>query len=242
METDKVKKQFTEALGQTYGIISQACSKVGIARRTYYTWKATDAVFAEEVQDIIEAQIDFVEGKLLELINKGDTTATIFYLKTRGRDRGYGNKLLRDEAGKSKTEAAAAAPVPTPTEEAAAQKDFQKKVEAKQKYLVKLLKEQGKYTPELSMQAKVVAQLLVRTDMLAEKVFSPGHAAVSVEVSREGNAREKVSEIETLYLKYSEQAQRALKALGMNVDSKERKNDGGADGFNDFMEQLNKQE
>jgi beta-lactam-binding protein with PASTA domain len=118
-------------------------------------------------------------------------------------------------------------------------RDFKKAVEAKQRYLVKLLKDQGKYTSELSMQAKVVAQLLVRTDYLAEQVFSPLHKPVSVEVSREGNSREKVSEIETLYLKYSDQAQRALKALGMNTDSKERKTDEGSDSFTEFMKKMN---
>lgn len=232
METEKVKKQFMEALAKTYGIISMACKKVGIARQTYYTWKEKDKEFAEGVQVIIEEQIDFVEGKLLQLINEGDTTATIFYLKTRGRDRGFGNKMMKDEA-KQKAEATPVQPV----EGAKNDQDFQKKVLAKQKYLVKLLKENGKYTPELSMQAKVVAQLLVRTDALADKLFASGHNAVSVEVSREGNAREKVSELERLYLQYAERSQSALRALGMNVDSKDRKNE-GPDNLSEFMKRF----
>jgi hypothetical protein len=129
-------------------------------------------------------------------------------------------------------------PTVTAEEERKNQQDFQKKVVAKQKYLVELLKKQKKYTPELSMQAKVVAQLLVRTDALAKIVFSAGHEAVSVEVSREGNAREKVSELENLYMKYSELSQKALKALGMNVDSKERKTDGEADALQEFMDAI----
>jgi hypothetical protein len=242
METDEKKKELLEALAKCYGIVTNACKKVGIARATYYCWKTKDKEFADGVQEVMEAQIDFVESKLLQLINEGDTTATIFYLKTRGRDRGFGNKLVKDEARKDEAKTGAAVVTQTvKADEAKADeaRDFKKAVEAKQRYLVKLLKDQGKYTSELSMQAKVVAQLLVRTDYLAEQVFSPLHKPVSVEVSREGNSREKVSEIETLYLKYSDQAQRALKALGMNTDSKERKTDEGSDSFTEFMKKMN---
>ena len=84
------------------------------------------------------------------------------------------------------------------------------------------------------MQAGLVAQLLVKTDMLAAEILADTHEAVTVEYSREGNRRESVSAKERLYLDYVSKSQRALRALGMNTDSRERKGD-GKDSFDDFL-------
>ena len=119
-----------------------------------------------------------------------------------------------------------------PTKEEA--KIIRAKVESKKRYLVKLLKEQGKYTAELSIQATVTAQLLVRTEILAEEILAEGHEAINVELSREGNERKSISPKEKLYLDFVEKSQKALRALGMNTDSKDRKTDG--DDFKKFME------
>ena len=111
-----------------------------------------------------------------------------------------------------------------------------KRIKNKKSYIVKLLKQQGKYTAELSMQVNIAAQLLVRTDMLADEIFNEGHRAVNVEISREGNERESISPKEKLYLDLVQQSQRALRALGMNTDAKERKTDN--DGFSEFMKEF----
>lgn len=86
------------------------------------------------------------------------------------------------------------------------------------------------------MQVNIAAQLLVRTDMLADEIFNEGHRAVNVEISREGNERESISPKEKLYLDLVQQSQRALRALGMNTDAKERKTDN--DGFSEFMKEF----
>jgi hypothetical protein len=117
---------------------------------------------------------------------------------------------------------------------------IQKKITAKKTYIVKLLKKQNKYTPELSMQVKIVAQLLVRTEILAEQIFDANHKPVNVELSREGNERESISPKEKLYLDLLTQSQKALRALGMNTDSRERKTDN--DGFADFINQFKDEE
>ena len=112
-----------------------------------------------------------------------------------------------------------------------------KKVRNKKQYIIRLLKKQGKYSPELSLQVGLVAQLLVRIETLAEEIFSEDYTTVNVEYSREGNPRELLNPKDRLYLELVKQAQAALKALGMNTDAKERKTDN--DSFSDFMQEFN---
>ncbi len=112
-----------------------------------------------------------------------------------------------------------------------------KRVRNKKDYIIRLLKKQGKYSPELSLQVGLVAQLLVRIDALAEEIFSDEYATVTVEYSREGNPRELLNPKDRLYLELVKQAQAALKALGMNTDAKERKS--ANDGFSDFLQEFN---
>lgn len=86
--TDKQKK-FLEALENSAGIVSTACKKMKISRQTYYNWKKKNEKFAEGVEEIKEGVIDFAESMLLQKIKEGDTTSIIFFLKTKGRHRGY---------------------------------------------------------------------------------------------------------------------------------------------------------
>lgn len=58
------------------------------------------------------------------------------------------------------------------------------------------------------MQVKITAQLLVRTEILAEQIFDANHKPVNVELSREGNERESISPKEKLYLDLLTQSQR----------------------------------
>lgn len=92
------KHKLLKALIETMGIISDACNKVGCDRGTFYNYIKADEVFKAEVEKINDSCVDFVEGKLLQVI-KGykagdkiippDTTAIIFYLKCKGKSRGY---------------------------------------------------------------------------------------------------------------------------------------------------------
>lgn len=89
--TDK-KETFLKHFEKCLGVVSTACKRTGITRQTYYNWINSDNDFKELVNDIQEAQKDYVESKLIENIEKNDTTAIIFYLKTKAKDRGYTDK------------------------------------------------------------------------------------------------------------------------------------------------------
>ena len=95
MKTNK-KKEFIKFLNEAKGIISYACDKIGISRQTYYNWLQNDKKFAEEVEVCSERTIDLVESKLLSAISNDDITAIIFYLRTKGKKRGYVEKTERE--------------------------------------------------------------------------------------------------------------------------------------------------
>lgn len=218
---------FIENLKAAGGVICVACEATGISRSTYYVWYNQDPTFRERVEEVMEAQIDYVESKLMNLINSGDTTATIFYLKTKGRKRGWSDKIQQQQPELPTVIVPA---LPSSGQDSA---DIKKRIKNKKDYIVKLLKAQNKYTGELSVQVTIAAQLLVRTDMLAAEIFADDHNPVNVEISREGNERESISPKEKLYMELLQQSQKALRALGMNTDSRERKTDN--DAFDEFI-------
>ena len=79
-----------DSLKECSGIVTFACEKVGLSRQTFYRWYREDAEFKERADAINELQIDIAGALPSEKkIQKGDITAIIFYLKTKGKSRGY---------------------------------------------------------------------------------------------------------------------------------------------------------
>ena len=88
-KTEHHKKAMIAALEKSLGIVTTACKKVGIGRTTFYDWLKEDKEFAKEVNQIQDIALDFAETQLHSQIGEGSTAATIFYLKTKGKKRGY---------------------------------------------------------------------------------------------------------------------------------------------------------
>ena len=89
MSKNKEKERFLEKYKLSKGNISMACDAVNISRQTYYNWTKKDDEFAGKVDDILEANLDMAETKLLSAIVEGKTAELIFFLKTKGKHRGY---------------------------------------------------------------------------------------------------------------------------------------------------------
>ena len=83
------KKEIIKSLEKSLGVVTSACKQVGISRVTFYEWYKNDIEFKEQVDDIQDIALDFAESQLHKQIQEGNTTATIFYLKTKGKNRGY---------------------------------------------------------------------------------------------------------------------------------------------------------
>tara|TARA_R110002126_G_scaffold108721_3_gene245426 strand:- start:13754 stop:14104 length:351 start_codon:yes stop_codon:yes gene_type:complete len=88
-KTEQHKKAIIEALEKHLGIVTTACRIVGVGRTTFYGWLKDDEEFAKQVEDIQNVALDFAESQLHKQIGDGNTSATIFYLKTKGKGRGF---------------------------------------------------------------------------------------------------------------------------------------------------------
>ena len=83
------KKAMIKALEKSLGVVTTASKIAGIHRDTHYQWMKTDPVYFQEVLNIENITLDFAESQLHKQIQEGNTTATIFLLKTKGKSRGY---------------------------------------------------------------------------------------------------------------------------------------------------------
>jgi hypothetical protein len=88
-QTEHNKKAVLIALEKSLGVVTAACKQAGVGRTQFYEWLRTDEEFAKQVEDIRDVTLDFAESALYQQIKKGNTAATIFLLKTKGKGRGY---------------------------------------------------------------------------------------------------------------------------------------------------------
>jgi len=89
-ESRHIKKEsILKALESSLGVVTVACKSADVPRSTYYKWLNEDEEFAKAVKDIENIALDFGESQLHKQIGDGNTSATIFFLKTKGKRRGY---------------------------------------------------------------------------------------------------------------------------------------------------------
>lgn len=90
------QKKFLEALVKNGGFIGQAAKAAGIHRTTHLHWIKTDEKykqkFEEVYQEATEELLDEIECKLVEKAREGAQWAVTFFLKAKGRKRGYSFK------------------------------------------------------------------------------------------------------------------------------------------------------
>jgi hypothetical protein len=86
---------FLVAFEKTLGVVTPAAQMIGVKRSTIYRWREMYPEFDKACKEISEMAVDFVETKMFKKIEgggKGSETLMIFYLKCKGKHRGYVEK------------------------------------------------------------------------------------------------------------------------------------------------------
>ena len=95
--TDGKKAAMIKALGTTLGNVSEALAvldkaDIHIGRTSHYRWLENDEDYQLAVDNAADKTLDLVEKALINQIKNGSVTATTFFLKTKGRVRGYNER------------------------------------------------------------------------------------------------------------------------------------------------------
>lgn len=85
---NKEQEDFLTTLEQSLGNITIALKKSGIERDLYESW-LENIFFKERIKQINESSLDFVEQQLMKQIQEGNVAAITYFLKTKGKKRGY---------------------------------------------------------------------------------------------------------------------------------------------------------
>lgn len=90
------KEQLLEAIKDSYGIISKVAKILDCSWATAETyinkWKETISALKDENEKVL----DLAESKLIVNINSGDMSAIKFILATKGKKRGYVEKIQQE--------------------------------------------------------------------------------------------------------------------------------------------------
>lgn len=79
----------TKAIDAKKGNISAVARSFGVSRGTVYNWIQGRATVEAALADARETMLDNAESILYKKVLEGSTPELLFFLKTKGRNRGY---------------------------------------------------------------------------------------------------------------------------------------------------------
>ena len=85
-----------DALTKSMGVVTTAAKSIGIDRSTHYEWLKEDEHYSQIVNGLADIALDFAETQLFKRMDKGSDASIIFYLKTKGKGRGYIERSEQD--------------------------------------------------------------------------------------------------------------------------------------------------
>ena len=83
------QEEILEAIKKSGGFLTKAAEQLGCTYHTVWNYLKKYKSLQKALEEIKEKQLDFAESKLIGEINASNLTAIIFYLKCKGKDRGY---------------------------------------------------------------------------------------------------------------------------------------------------------
>lgn len=99
-KTEINKENFLKLYKQKLCNITATCeANNNMSRSTYHEWRKNDENFAQECLNIEESIIDFAESQLLKNIKDGKEVSLIFFLKCKGKKRGYIERQEHEVSG-----------------------------------------------------------------------------------------------------------------------------------------------
>lgn len=103
-KSDKIAKKkelILSAYEKSLCNVTATCKIALISRETFYEYKNKDENFKAELAKISDVQIDFVENELMKGIKDGNPMLIKFFLSTKGRKRGYNEKIEVEQTVKN---------------------------------------------------------------------------------------------------------------------------------------------
>lgn len=83
------KMNMLNALKASLGNVSASAEAANISTCSHYLWMKKDPEYKRRVDELENRNLDFAETSLFKNIKNGKEASLIFYLKTRGKKRGY---------------------------------------------------------------------------------------------------------------------------------------------------------
>ncbi len=102
-ESVENKMNFLKEYLISFGNNALAANRVGKDPDSIYKWLKADKYFEMLYLEIKNVLLDFAEMRLYQLVNVGDLKAIEFFLKTKGKERGYTEKIENENTYKDDT-------------------------------------------------------------------------------------------------------------------------------------------
>ena len=82
-------EEIEKALSVSRGLKGPAAQSLGVTWQAVHNRVKKSERLQKHLQQLREDSLDYVEGKLFQNIDEGNTSSIIFYLKCQGKARGY---------------------------------------------------------------------------------------------------------------------------------------------------------